>query len=340
MAARTRAGRSGRGHGCLTALITLALLAFAAPASVFLALGLLPALQVLGSGWWTNKLAMLASFIPLGWPLWVSATLCSLLVLGLVHGRSRLAAGLIAMACVCGLVVQTTWLAPHYLGRVPEVAHPMRVVTLNVFSGAANPETIVAATRDADIVVLTETSPWAINRLNDAGIRQRFAHVLDDVPVDRAGTAVYTRYPIISHREIDYGYQQRIVELETPDHGRVTLAAYRPRNPSQNARQWSAEGRMMAEEMAPLVARGPVIMAGDFNAVNQHLVMQRFFDLGLRDAAEDANAGWQPTWPANRRFPPLVEIDHVLVSGALHASSLRTFRVQGSDHLGLIAEVG
>lgn len=332
--------RARRGRGCLAAFVAFIALMFAAPASVFVLLGLFPGYQYRGSGWWVNKLAMLAAFIPFGWPLWVLATLFALLAVAISRGRGRVATGLISVVCVVGLIVQTSWLAPHFVGRIPQVEQPMRIVTLNVWGGRADASQILDTARDADVVVLTEANIWAVRALKEAGMEKEFRHRLTNMPDAVAGTAIYSRYPIIDEREILYSYQQRIVTLRTPAHGDVTVVAYRPRNPTQGARVWSNEGRQMAQEIAPLIGHGPLVMAGDFNAVNQHLVMQRFFDLGLQDAAVEANAGWLPTWPANRRFPPMVEIDHVLVAGGLHASSLTSFRVDGADHLGLIAEVG
>ena len=88
----------------------------------------------------------------------------------------------------------------------------------------------------------------------------------------------------------------------------------------------------------PTVQVTPTILAGDFNAVDDHGPMQRLRRLGLRSASDIVGAGWQPTYPAGRRIiPPLLPIDHVLVNDRLTATSVTTFEVSGSDHRGILA---
>ena len=50
-------------------------------------------------------------------------------------------------------------------------------------------------------------------------------------------------------------------------------------------------------------------------------------------------AGFSPTFPSHKWFPPLITIDHVLTRKAA-ASSIRTIYVPGSDHRSLLATVG
>ena len=65
--------------------------------------------------------------------------------------------------------------------------------------------------------------------------------------------------------------------------------------------------------------------------------------LGLRDAAEQAGSGWQPTWPTrdwNPLLRPLIAIDHVLGNKRFRRpSGRRTVEPEDSDHLALIAEL-
>ena len=74
----------------------------------------------------------------------------------------------------------------------------------------------------------------------------------------------------------------------------------------------------------------PLIVAGDFNAVDDHGPMRALTHDGLESATDIVGAGWLPTYPANRRFPPLIPIDHVLVNKLLTASSDQ--HVQGGRH--------
>ncbi len=81
------------------------------------------------------------------------------------------------------------------------------------------------------------------------------------------------------------------------------------------------------------------VVAGDFNAVDDHLTMRALYDDGWRSAANLAGVGFVRTWPANRRIPPMIGIDHVLVDGRLTATAFSTFEVPGTDHLGVRAVI-
>ena len=59
---------------------------------------------------------------------------------------------------------------------------------------------------------------------------------------------------------------------------------------------------------------------------------------GYRDAAEQAGAGRTFTYPSNRRFPPIIGIDHVLTRNCT-AVSMRTVEIAGTDHRALLTTV-
>ena len=69
--------------------------------------------------------------------------------------------------------------------------------------------------------------------------------------------------------------------------------------------------------------------------------MRQFRDLatnGYHDAVEQTGAGFAPTFPSNKPFPPLITIDHVLTRNA-SASSIKTVELPGSDHRSLLATI-
>ena len=89
---------------------------------------------------------------------------------------------------------------------------------------------------------------------------------------------------------------------------------------------------------------GPVLVAGDFNATLDHAPVRSLEDLGLRDSAEQLDAGLALTWPANgslSRFgisaPPFAALDHVMTADGLVAVDHVLTGAAGSDHLGVIA---
>ncbi len=80
------------------------------------------------------------------------------------------------------------------------------------------------------------------------------------------------------------------------------------------------------------------LIGGDFNATLDTVQFRRILAQGFSDAADQAGAGFTPTWPADRWFPPLITIDHVLTRDAV-ARSVDSVEIPGSDHRALVAVV-
>jgi len=81
----------------------------------------------------------------------------------------------------------------------------------------------------------------------------------------------------------------------------------------------------------------PLVVAGDFNAVDDHGPMQALRRVGLKSATDVAGAGWLPTYPADGPLPPLLPIDHVMINKGLTATSVTSFSITGTDHRGLFS---
>jgi len=75
---------------------------------------------------------------------------------------------------------------------------------------------------------------------------------------------------------------------------------------------------------------GPVDMvAGDFNALDDSVIMRRCFP-GFRDALAEAGTGWLATWP---RRMPLWRIDHVMLGPQVRCLSGWTVDPGTSEHM-------
>jgi endonuclease/exonuclease/phosphatase family metal-dependent hydrolase len=99
----------------------------------------------------------------------------------------------------------------------------------------------------------------------------------------------------------------------------------------------------LRERTAAAVDQGPTLVVGDFNATHDHAPMRKVLDTGVRDAAEEAGSGWQPTWPTTRYgqdwVVPLLTIDHVLTTRHFDAVRTHTVAIPRTDHLALVAEL-
>ncbi|MEU7070656.1 endonuclease/exonuclease/phosphatase family protein [Streptomyces narbonensis] len=120
---------------------------------------------------------------------------------------------------------------------------------------------------------------------------------------------------------------------------RLQLAHPLPPLPGQ-IDPWKRELGRIEDEAAARRLAGPLIMAGDFNASQDHAAFRAILDAGgLQDAARLARTSRTPTWPAEGPLPLFVQIDHVLVSDDFSVRSIRFLDVDGSDHRAVLTDL-
>src|SRR5262249_5745240 len=83
----------------------------------------------------------------------------------------------------------------------------------------------------------------------------------------------------------------------------------------------------------------PRVLLGDFNATLDQSEFRDLLGRGYADAADTLGSGLEPTWPTNRRFPPLVTIDHVLADRRIGIREYAVEDLPGSDHRAVFAEL-
>lgn len=84
----------------------------------------------------------------------------------------------------------------------------------------------------------------------------------------------------------------------------------------------------------------PTLLAGDFNATQDHAAFRRILDAGdLRDSATLVGAARTPSWPAAVRRPLGAQIDHVLISEDFSVRRARFLDLAGTDHRSLLVDL-
>jgi endonuclease/exonuclease/phosphatase (EEP) superfamily protein YafD len=279
--------------------------------------------------------ALVASFIAYGVIPYAVALLC--LLLALIRARRRLALAILSGIVALLTALHLAWLGPlfvpdHRVARTP----PFTVMSLNMYMGSANPAQVAETAQQADIVILVEVTPAALQSLEGKAWHKRFPYSVGNTEEGVGGTAVYSRFRLSEAKLIGpTEFSQWALLVDVPGLGPVRLVAVHPCNPYCGGGRWRSDHKLIRDAVAGY-STAPLIVAGDFNAVADHAPMQQLHRMGLRDVADVVGAGWLPTYPARSRFPPLLPIDHVLINDRLTATSVNTFRVARSDHLGLL----
>jgi endonuclease/exonuclease/phosphatase (EEP) superfamily protein YafD len=319
-----RSGAAGQG-----VLLSVAGL-FAVPAITSTVLRLVPPTD--------DTTALVASFIAYGLLAYAIVLIC--LVVALIRARRR--AVLVALTGLTALLTagHLVWLGPLFVpDRRPVSSEPFTLLVLNLQAGAADARVLADLADRADVVVLVEVTPAAMTGLAARGWDDRFPYAVGDPRREGSNTAVFSRFRLSQGSLLGRSnFSQWSVAIEVPDLGLVRLLAIHPCNPYCGGGRWHTEHQVVRTAVAAH-GDGPLIVAGDFNAVAEQGPMQRLHRLGMRSATDLVGAGWVPTFPAGGRLPPLLPIDHVLVNERLTATTLTAVTVPGTDHRGLLATI-
>jgi endonuclease/exonuclease/phosphatase (EEP) superfamily protein YafD len=278
----------------------------------------------------------LAAFIPYGLIGYLVALSC--LLVALLRARRRLAPTVITIGVAALTACHVAWLGGLFVDDHRAAATPaLRLMSLNMFHGEADPAEVAERAAQADLVILIEATPGALAALKSFGWDRRFPYALGEAKDGFSDTAVYSRFPLSGSRRIPgTTFHQWVTTVRVPNVGHIRLIAVHPCNPFCSGDRWTAEHQRLREAVIEHLDH-PLVIAGDFNAVDDHGPMQALRRAGLKSATDVAGAGWLPTYPANRPIPPLLPIDHVLINEGMTATSVTSFAVSGSDHCGLYA---
>jgi len=273
----------------------------------------------------------------------------ALAVLVLLALRRRVLLSIIAaVVATASLAVQMTW---YYSGRPPEVGDhaTIRLLSANLFKGRADPLSLVGfAQENADVVTVAELTPEAMERFSQVGIDKTFAHSLLMPAPGAGGIGIWSRYPLtaLSAPKL-WQVKMPGARLRVPgvrfDPLIASVHVMSPVAGDQNTIDDWRLGMASAKEQLSFFSRvadpAAVIIGGDYNSTPD---LRQFRDLladgGYRDAVEQTGAGFAPTYPSNRWFPPFIIIDHVLTRNSA-AKSVRTVDIPGSDHRALLTAI-
>lgn len=282
-----------------------------------------------------------------GWPLvplfalTPHVALLGLVGAGVAAWRRWWAGALVAGACAAVLLAL---LVPRAVpDRAPAGAAGVRVRVLaaNVAGNDFVAPQVLGAVRrwHVDVFSVVELPPRVVVAYDAAGARTQFPHrALQPRPGFR-GTGLYSRLPLRQLPSPRTEFGLAAAELRAPGAAPVDLVSVHVPAPTtpDAAAHWRHDMRALPAAGAP----GPVrVLAGDFNATLDHAELRRQIGRGYHDAAEQAGDALRPTWPAGKHLlPTLITIDHVLADRRVRVVSVRTVRLPGSDHRGVLADL-
>ncbi|MGW0812496.1 endonuclease/exonuclease/phosphatase family protein [Streptomyces viridiviolaceus] len=233
------------------------------------------------------------------------------------------------------------WFIEPY-GKTGEPAGPpvaeVRVLTSNVEFGQGTSSLIAAVGREKPDILFVQECEYTC----DAALRRELAA---DYPHRRAvegggseGSVILSRFPLEAGPGVPATMGMPGAVADVRGHAvRLQLAHPMPPLPDQVG-LWRDELDALRDVAAEDTGT-PTVLAGDFNASQDHAAFRRILDTGLRDAARLAGADRTPSWPS-RTAPTLgVQIDHVLVSEDFAAHRARFLDLADTDHRALVVDL-
>lgn len=212
----------------------------------------------------------------------------------------------------------------------------LRIAHMNVLQPNDDHAEAIASVlaTNADLISVQEVSPeWAAALRSGLAHQYPYQHI---VPNDNCyGIALFSKLPFAQVSTISSAGAPFIEAMIDVGGSRVRVYAVHATSPISYAHFRRRNSQLT--ELAERVRRGamPTLIVGDLNTVHWDGAYVRFC---ARSGARPINSPYQITWPS---IGPLamIPLDHALVSGGLSPQGISTFKVQGSDHRGLLAEV-
>ncbi|MEU6604030.1 endonuclease/exonuclease/phosphatase family protein [Streptomyces shenzhenensis] len=258
------------------------------------------------------------------------ALLCALL--------ARWWPGLVWGVAVLGLLA---WYIEPY-GRSAEPTGPplagLRVLTSNVEFGRGTGSLVPEIRRwKPDVVFVAECERGCratLERDLGAAYPGRQTVAADG----SAGSVILSRHPLRGTAGVPGTLGMPGAVADVRGHAvRLQLAHPMPPLPRQIG-VWRRElGRL--RQFAAADPAAPTVLAGDFNASQDHAAFRRLLDTGLQDATRIAGHDRTPSWPARTARVAGTQIDHVLVSADFSATDARFLDLAGTDHRALLVDL-
>ncbi|MGY0017458.1 endonuclease/exonuclease/phosphatase family protein [Streptomyces sp. YJ-C3] len=269
-------------------------------------------------------------------PWLIAPTVAALLLALLARWRTGMLWGVVALGALA-------WYLEPY-GADAEADGPpvsgIRVLSSNVQFGRGTDALIDTITRhEPDIVFVEECDYGCQDTLERNSLETAYPYRQAVRAGGSEGSLVLSAFPLKAAPTVPGTMGMPGATADVRGHAvRLQLAHPMPPLPGQVG-LWQRElGRL--RDVAADGAGDATILAGDFNATQDHAAFRHILDAGrLRDAARLTGHARTPSWPSSAPGALGTQIDHVLVSAEFSAEDSRFLKLADTDHRALLVDL-
>ncbi|MFC8132538.1 endonuclease/exonuclease/phosphatase family protein [Streptomyces sp. NPDC057302] len=272
-------------------------------------------------------------------PLLLAPAVAALLLAALARWRLGLVWGVLALGAVAW------FLEPYGKTDAPDgpAVADVRVMASNVEFGQGTQGLVKAVRKEKpDLLFVPECDYTCSDTLRDELPRSDYPYRTASEAGGAEGSVIVSKLPLKKASGVagTLGMPGAVAELRNGHQVRVQLAHPMPPLPKQLGtwrtelaalRDYAAEGRH---------AHRSTIVAGDFNATQDHAAFRDLLDTGgVRDAAALSGSARTASWPADLMSPLGTQIDHVLATPDFSAKDARFLDIGDTDHRALVVDL-
>lgn len=272
-------------------------------------------------------------------PWLLAPAIAALLLAALARWRIGLVWGVVALGGVAW------FLEPYGTADAPEgpAVADLRVMASNVQFGQATEGLIKAVRKEKpDLLFVPECDYACSDTLRDELPRADYPYRTASEASGAEGSVIVSKLPLHKASGVPgtLGMPGAVAELKSGHQVRVQLAHPLPPLPKQLGTWRSELGELRDYAAEGKRADRSTIIAGDFNATQDHAAFRDILDTGgLRDAAALSGSARTASWPADLMSPLGTQIDHVLATPDFSARDARFLDIGDTDHRTLVVDL-
>ncbi len=261
-------------------------------------------------------------------------------------GAALLARCWVWAGAACGLAaILGATLVPFWSGAdaTPAGSERLRILSVNVLSSNSRSDLFrkVVTEQSPDLVVLLEFSTEWEEALT--WMEADYPHRCLEPRRGNFGMGVYSRRPLSRVRVLNLGDEGPLCIAVDVDLAGRPLTVWGVHTYPPVSREATAARNMHMTRLAQYVCddQADCVVMGDLNCTSWSTWFVNFTErTGLRDSR--LGRGVQATWPVEPFWlsPLRIPIDHCLVSPDVGVAMRRVTAGLGSDHLGVVADIG